>query len=413
METSNTPTAQQLRPISAGIRIFCCIVLFVCSAALPLLPYYIDTDGFDPALPLAITLGILALCAIFVLTLCKKPLFLGCSVACALFLALFSPYFSALFAALLCGVVATAAMTADDKHNTVYLFAGIASLAAYGVSLAVTQDAMLALCALLPILAGFAMSYCYRNGYAIIPTVGVTTGMLLFGYVTLIVGDALLAGMQPSVQGVTAFIKAYHTSVSALFAESLQLLAETPEISTQLASVLGGEITPESIAAFSDSVAAAMLGMLPGVAIMIAWIFAFIAHRGFTALLVRGLDKKDYPTELTTYIPSVPTAIFMILCYAALVLFSLFSKSDVLVFIALNLLLSILPMMTVCGLLSIISNVKRAPVKWPLLLTYLLAVFFLGIAVIPMIAFFGSFAVITNAIASALEKKFHDFKGGQ
>ena len=125
------------------------------------------------------------------------------------------------------------------------------------------------------------------------------------------------------------------------------------------------------------------------------------------------MDKKDYPFHLTAYAPSVPTAIFTILCYAALLVSSLLPQGETLVFIALNLLLSLMPLMSVCGILSIVANIKRATVKWPLFVTYALAIFFLGIGVIPMVAFFGSFAVITNAIASALEKKFTDFKGGQ
>ena len=186
----------------------------------------------------------------------------------------------------------------------------------------------------------------------------------------------------------SAYIEAYHAALSAAIAESVMQMAEMPEIAAQLPAVLGGELTEQTVGAFSDSVASAVLGMLPGAAIMLTWLFSFVAHRGFTALLVRGMEKKDYPAYLTTYAPSVPTAVFMILCYAALVISSLLPQGETLVFIALNLLMALLPLMTVCGIISIIANIKHAAVKWPILLTYALAILFLGVAVIPMIAFF-------------------------
>lgn len=413
MEISNNQNQVQPRPISVVVRVFCCIVCFACSAALPLLLYYIGTEGIDPIVPTALGFATFALCAVFMISLCKKPLFIGCSVAGALFLALLSPFFSVMFLALLCAIVACAALTADAFKGVAYLPIGLVALASFGTVCALTRNPLLAAYALLPVIAGLALSDSYRKNRSIILSIGIATGALLTTYVVLIGTEALLAGMQPSVQGVTEYIKVYHAAVSAALAESVQLMAETPEIATQLAPMLGGEITPESIAKFTDSVASAVLGMLPGMALMLTWLLLFVSHRGFTALVVRGLDKKDYPAHLTAYAPSVPTAIFMLLCYAALMISTFISGGELVVFISLNLLLALLPMMTVCGILSIIANIKHAAVKWPLLLTYALAIIFLGVAVIPMVAFFGSFAVITQAIASALEKKLNSFKGGQ
>jgi hypothetical protein len=219
--------------------------------------------------------------------------------------------------------------------------------------------------------------------------------------------------MQPTVAGVKEYIDAFRAAISGIFAESLQLMANTPELGEQLALMLGGEITPALITEFSDSVALAVLGMMPGVSILLAWVLGFIANRGFTAMMMRGVDKKDFPAFLTAYEPSVPTAVFLILCYVTLMIASFIPQGEIVVFIALNLLLALSPMMLVCGMLSIISNIKRAPVKWPLLLMYALAIIFLGVAVVPMVAFFGAFAVITQAIARALEQKFNEFKGGQ
>ena len=219
--------------------------------------------------------------------------------------------------------------------------------------------------------------------------------------------------MQPTLAGVKEYIAAYHAAISGIFAESIQLMTDTPELAEQLAIIFGGEITPELITEFSDSVASAVLGMLPGIAIMLAWILCFIAHRGLTALTMRGVDKKDYPAFLTAFAPSVPTAIFTVLCYAALMICSMIPRAELIVFVALNLLLALMPLMSVCGILSIISNLKNAPVKWPLLLTYGLAIVFLGAAVVPMIAVFGAFAVIMAAVARALEKKFKDMTGEQ
>lgn len=413
MEPSNNQTAQEIRPASIGVRIFCCIVLFACSAALPLLPYYIGAEGALHTIPLAISLGILALCTAFILTLCKKPLFIGCTVACALILALLSPYFTALFVALLCGTVAGALLFSGagraQQYIAILLIAGVA----FSAELWLTHDPMLAAQTFLPVLAALAFGISHKKKLSVILSVGIATGVLLAAYLASALGDALLAGMQPTMAGVTEYIKAYHASVSTMLADSLHQMAQMPEITEQLAPMLGGEVTDQTIKAFSDSVASAVLGMLPGVTIMIAWVFAFVAHRGFTAILVRGMDKQEYPTHLTAYAPSVPTAVFVILCYAALLLSSFSAKGELVTFVALNLLLAVMPMMSVCGILSIIANVKRAAVKWPLILTYVLAIVFLGIGVIPMVAFFGSFAVITNAIAAALERKFNNFNGGQ
>ncbi len=414
MDISNNQSTQAgIKPISTAVKIFCCIVLLACSVALPALTCYIGIEGVNPAIPTAISVAVMALCLAFTLTLCKKPLFMGCAAAGVLLLVLVSPWFSVMFAALLCGIVACAALTADAVKGIAYLPVGIVSLASFGIAYALTRDPLLAAYALLPVVAGLALGNSYNKKHSIIISIGVATGALLTCYVVLIGAGALIAGMPPSMQGVTDLIKSYHAAVSGIFAESLQLMADTPELAAQLAPMLGGEITPELITEFSDSVATAVIGMLPGVSIMLAWFLCFTANRGMTALLMRGVDKKDYPVHLTAYQPSVPTAIFTILCYAALMIASFIPQGEIVVFIALNLLLALLPMMLVCGILSIISNVKHAPVKWPMLLTYGLAIIFLGVTVVPMVAFFGSFAVITQAIARALEKKFTDFKGGQ
>lgn len=414
MDISNhqTTPAQQ-KPLSVFARIFCCVVLLVCSAALPLLTFYIGVEGFHPAIPILIFAVVMLLCITFMLTLCRKPLFLGCAIAGILLTALFGPWLASVFAALLCATVAGAALVADLKIK-ISLLCGIPFVAAlYGITFALTGDPLLCASVLLPALTAFAFGICYKKEYSIIVSIGVATGTLLVSFLALFVAGALLGGMQPSAQGVTDLIKSYHEAITRLLVESLQQTAELPEFADQLKLMFGGEITTEVMTEFSASVATAVIGMLPGACIMLAWCFAFIANRGLTALMMRGVDKKDYPAFLITYAPSVPSAIFMILCYAALMISSFIPQGEIAVFVSLNLLMALLPMMTVCGVLSIISNIKHAPVKWPMLITYALAVIFLGVATVPMIAFFGSFAVITQSLARALERKFKDFKGGQ
>ena len=413
MELSNNqPIQTQPKPVSTAVKIFCCIVLLICSVALSALTFYIGTEGVTPAIPVGIAAAVLVLCVTFALTLCKGKVFIGCAVAGFLLIALISPWFSVLFVALVCGAIAAAAITSDGKPIS-YLPAGLAAALAFGIAIVLTRDPMLALHALLPVATGFALSNGYQKQRSIILSVGIAAGLLIALNVIILGGGALLSGMQPTAQGVKEYIGAFHAAVSGIFAETLQLMTNTPELGEQLAMMLGGEITPELIKEFSDSVALAVIGMLPGIAIMLAWIVAFVANRGFTAMIMRGVDKKDFPAFLTAYEPSVPTALFTILCYLALMISSFITGGEIVVFVALNLLLAVLPMMMVCGILSIISNFKHAPAKWPLVLTYLLAFFFLGVAVVPMIAFFGAFAVITQAIARALESKFKDFKGDQ
>ena len=436
MELSNNQHQTQPRSISTVVRIFCCIVFYACSAAIPLLLYYIGSEGVDPLIPTAIGFVTFALCTCFTLTLCRKPLFISCAIAGALLLALLSPFFSVIFLALLCATVAGAALLTDDK-NPHYLTFGIAAVAAFGTAFVLTAHPLLSAEILLPALVALALALCQKRKCSIILSVGIATGTLLTAYLLLIGVEALLAGMQFSIQGVTEYVKTYHAAVAGLLEESIRMMVDPEVLAEKLALSLGNErspeeiaklaeamaastrarlgidASPEAIAAFSSSVASAILGILPGIALMLTWLFSFIAHRGLTAVIVRGLDKKDYPAHLTAFAPSVPTAIFTLLCYAALMISSLITGGELAIFVSLNLLLAVMPLMTVCGILSIISNIKHAAVKWPLFVTYLLAVIFLGIAVIPMIAFFGSFAVITHALASALEKKLNNFKGGQ
>ena len=413
MDISNhQPPKTQIKPLSTFAKVFCCIVLFACSVALAALPYYISTEGIDPALPVAILFVVLALCVTFALTLCRKPLFLTCALLGGLAVFLFGPWMAGMYAALLCGTVAGAALFAGTAR-TQYLPIAVTAIAAVGASFALTKQPLLAATALLPLLIAIAFAICYKKKYSIIISVGAATGTLLIAYVLLMFADLLLIGMPLSVQGITDVIKQYHKLISEAFVAFLQQANTTPELTESISAMLGGTVNDETIKAFSDSIASAVMGMLPGASIMLAWVLCFIAHRGLTALLVGNMDKKDYPTHLTAYEPSLPTAIFLILCYAALLISSLFSQAETVTFIALNLVLALMPLMSVCGILSIISNIKQAPLKWPLLLTYALSVIFLGVAVVPMIAFFGAFAVIMQALARALEQKFKNFKGEQ
>ncbi|MBQ2256859.1 MAG: hypothetical protein II330_08340 [Clostridia bacterium] len=438
MDTSSTKqTPIGIKPVPAAAKLLCCIVLLICSAAIPALPYYIGTEGISPYVPVAILFAVLALCLLFILTLCRKPLFLALAFAGALATSLLGLGLTGQYAALLCGTVAGAVLIAGGGRIWYVCNLLVAALAA-GVIYFLTGEPILAACALLPALIGLALGICYRKKYSIIVSVGVATGTLLTALVLLIGADALMAGVPLfSAHGLTDYIRSIHASVAGLFAESLQIMINpeaivehlTPlvgpdvpaesiaelanSMSTSAINMLGGDASAEAITAFANSMALTVLGIVPGVAIMLSWLLGFIAHRGMTAALVRGLDKKDYPEQLIKYEPSIPTAIFTILCFVVLVVSSLFPQAGVVVFIALNLVLALLPLMSVSGILSIISNVKNAPVKWPLLLTYGLAVIFLGVAVVPMIAFFGALAVLTQALTRALEQKFKDFTGGQ
>ena len=301
MELSNNqPMQTQPKPVSVAVKIFCCIVLLICSVALSALTFYIGTEGVSPAIPVGIAAAVLVLCVVFALTLCKGKLFWGCAVAGFLLIALVSPWFSVLFVALVCGAIAAAAITADGKPIS-YLPAGLAAAVAFGIAIALTRDPMLAMHALLPVATGFTLSNSYQKKRSIILSVGIATGVLIALNVIILGGGALLSGMQPTAEGVKEYIAAFHAAVSGIFAESLQLMADTPEFGAQLAMMLGGEVTPELIKEFSDSVATAVIGMLPGTAIMLAWILAFVANRGFTALMMRGMHKKDFPLFLVAY----------------------------------------------------------------------------------------------------------------
>ena len=87
--------------------------------------------------------------------------------------------------------------------------------------------------------------------------------------------------------------------------------------------------------------------------------------------------------------------------------------AETVAFIAINVLLVLIPLLSVSGILGIIANIKRATFKWPMIITYLIAVIFLGIGIIPMLSFFGAFGVIMQALAGWIERKMKSSNGGQ
>ena len=420
MDISNsqsTAAEVQRQPILRVVRIICWIVLFSCSLSLPVMTFYINRTGTEAAAPyestvlLAISLGVLALCTAFVLILCRKPIFLTCTIACFFLLFLFGAWMCVLFASLLCAAIAGAALLADAKGAS-YLPFAIAVPAAYLAAFALTRDPLLSLNALLPAIVALAFGICFKKKYSIIISVGTATGALAIAFILFFAIDMAAAGIPLNMQGINDTVKAYHAALSSVFGEAMMLMTETEEMAAQVSQMLGGEITPEKITEFSDSIATAILGLLPGITIMALWIFSFVAHRGFTAILIGKQPREVCPAHMSAYSPSVPSAILLLLCYAVMMIAAMFPKGETVLFVALNLLLILMPMITVHGILGIIGNIKQARVKWPLILTYALAIMFLGIAVIPMVAFFGAFGIILAAIARALERKLNSSQGG-
>lgn len=416
MDISNTPDTQaQRQPLSVFKRILCALIFLACQIVIPVLIHYINL--VDPEsmaglnIPFAIALGTLALCTTFALTLCRKPLFLTCSALGLVASFLISPWFCALFASLLCALVAGAALLADAK-GAAYLPFALCAPAAFAVSFVLTGNLLLSLLSPIPALGALALAISFQKKLSIIVSVGIVTGTLTVSLVLLLLAELLVDGMPFSVQGISDAVKAFHASISSLFAEALQTMAETEELAAQVEQMLGGKLDAKIIAEFSDSVAYAVLGMLPGCLIMLLWLISFTAHRGFTAILIMGQPQEVCPGHLTQYTPSLPTAVLMILCYGVLLVTSMIPAAETVLFIALNLLFVLMPILAVSGIAGIIQSVKRAPVKWPLLLTYAISVLFLGIAVIPMLSFFGAFGVITQAIAKALENKMNSSQGG-
>ncbi len=415
MDASNPTTPEiQRKPISVKAQIFCTAVFLACQIALPALLYYISRidpqTGVGANIPSAIALGTMALCIAFVLTLCKKPLFLSCCVLGLFASFLVNPWFCALFAALLCATVAGAALLADAK-GAQYLPFIITAPAAFGLSLLLTKSLFISLLALLPALGAIALAVSFRRKISIIVSVGAVTGTLTVAILLLILAELLAAGMPFSVQGLTDAVKELHTALSSMFAQALQLMSETEELAIAVEQMLGGTLDAQAIAKFSDSVAYALLGLLPGSTIMVLWLFSFVAHRGFTAILISGQPREVCPAHLSQYAPSIPTAVLMLLCYGLLLITSMIPRAEAVTFVAINLLLVLMPILAVSGIAGIVTNVKRAPVKWPLILTYVIAFMFLGLAIVPMLSFFGAFGVIFQAITKALEKKMKDFKG--
>ena len=406
MDTLTQTAPAQRKPLPVFLRILCCIVFLLCSVALPSLTHFINAAvAGQPSVILNVMVySVLGVCLVFALFFCRKPVFLTCTILSAGPLAWLLPELSAYYVSLLFATFAGAALLTDAKGAWYLLFC-LGVPAAYGLATLIAGNPLVGLLVLVPASGAVALAACDRKKVSFIPSVSITTAAVLSTFAIILFVDLLVAGMPFSIDGVRDVIKDYHASLTEQGEQSIALLIET--------GMFSSDITTEQMTEFAQSVATITLCLAPGAYIMLGWIVSFIAHRGYAALTLGKLPAKDCPVHLCAYNPSVPTAVLMLLCYGAMLIGMFFEGGEIVIMIALNLLLVLTPILGVRGIASIVNHFKRATFKWPLIITYAISLFILGFAVIPMLAFFGAFAVILHAIASALEKKMNSSQGGQ
>lgn len=407
MDTLTQASPVQRKPLPVFLRILCCIVFLLCSVAVPSLTHFINASAVagKPSLTLnVIVYAVLGVCLVFAVIFCRKPVFLTCAILSAGLLAWLSPELSAYYVSLLFATLTGAALLTDAKGAWYLLFC-LSVPVAFGLATLIAGNPLVGILVLVPAGGAVALAVCDRNKVSFIPSVSITTAAVLTLFAIILFVDLLVAGMPFSIDGVRGVIEDYHASLVEQGKQSIELLIE--------AELFSADITAEQMSEFAKSVATITLCLAPGAYIMLGWVFSFIAHRGYAALTLGKLCAKDCPAHLSAYNPSVPTAVLMLLCYAAMLIGMFFAGGEIVIMIALNLLLVLTPILGVRGIASIIQNFKRATFKWPLIITYAISLFILGLAVVPMLAFFGAFAVILQAIASALEKKMNSSQGGQ
>lgn len=412
LESNANTSAASRTPMSALSRAVCCAVFLICSASLPTL--WSAPGAADQAAKFAtgLSVALLVICAVYALWQCRKPLFLIGLAVCTLFMASLGLSFGALTAALICGICAGGALFSDIKKQHLWLF-GLSVPAAYLIALLLTRDPLGALACLLPLCGAVALAICLRKQYSLIVTTGALTGVLIVALITLLLCANAAGGMPLTPDGLRTLIDTYRTVLADGFRQTFDLMMETPEMAEQLTAIFGESLSAEQLDEIAASYGAMALNMLPGLVGMLLWCVAFVTAKGSIAALLQKTPRESYPAHTTVFSPSLPTAVFYMLCLIGCAITVFFAQLEIVFFICLNILMILSPMMTVTGVLDIVASFKRPHFRFGSIALYVVAAIFLGVGILPLIAVTGAFSVITRTVIKALEKKLNSNKGEQ
>ena len=123
--------------------------------------------------------------------------------------------------------------------------------------------------------------------------------------------------------------------------------------------------------------------------------------------------RKSYPAYATRFVPSLPTAIFYVLCLVGCLITVMIPQAELVFFVLLNAFLILAPMMILTGILDVIQSFSRPHFRVGSVIFYVISVVLLGVWILPVISITGAFSIITRAIFKALEQKLSGHKGGQ
>ncbi len=412
METNLQTPAAPRAPLSVGMRILHGAAFAIFSLLIPVVLCVVALAGNDPAAQSpAQTLPflVIALAAIFSLIACRRPVYLIGFVLCTLLGAGLGRGLGACTAALICATVAGAALFVDVKPSRAWLF-GLGAPAAYLISLILSQSPLISLLALLPLCGAIALSLCLRRKYSLIVSSGALTGTLAASALLLVLIFAAAGGMPLTLDGIRGAIDSFRDMLAESFALTIEAMMELPEMSAQFTAIFGENLSPEELAEIAKTYGAMMLNLLPGMVGMALWCLSFITLKGTVATLFAKTPRAKYPAYVARFAPSLPTAIFYLLCFFGAIAAAFFPQLEMIFFVLLNVFLILLPMMTVLGILDVLASFRRPHFRLGPIVLYVLAAIFLGIWILPMISITGAFSVISRALIKVLEKKLNSFK---
>ena len=412
---SEQQAAPSRAPMTVAMRVMHLIAFTIFPLSIPSVLYLIGIAGDDPAIQtVAAALPFLVICAglLYSLICCRRPVYLIGAVICTLFCAGVAPGFGACGAALICGSVAGGALMADLPAKHLWL-PGAAFAIALGASFALTGTSLLCALTLLPLLGAVALGICQRKKYSLIVSTGSMTGALAAGLILYLLALGVSSGMPLTVDGIREALAASRASLTETFVTTLDAMLEMPEFAEQYTAIFGEALDTEALREVAGVYGAMALNLMPGLIGALLWCISFVSVKGAIATLYRKTPRTAYPAHAARFIPSLPTAIFYLLCLGGSMITLFFPITEMVFFILLNIVLILLPMMTLTGILDVLSSFRRPHGRFATVALWVVALLFLGIWVLPVISITGAFSIISRAIYKALEQKLNSYKGDQ
>lgn len=410
-ETPITPAASRT-PLSVGMRILHLAAFTIFSLLIPVVLGVVALAGNDPAAqsPVAtLPFLVIVLAVIFSLIACRRPVYLIGFVLCTLLGAGLGRGLGACTASLICATVAGTALFTDQKPSRTWPF-GFGALAAYLISLVLSQSLLFSLMALLPLCGAVALAFCLRKRYSLIVSSGALTGTLAAALVLLTLIFAAASGMPLTADGIRGAINDFRDMLAQTFSQAIDMMMEMPEMKTQFTAIFGESLTPEELAEIAKSYGATALNLLPGMVGMALWCLSFVTLKGAIATLFAKTPRAKYPAYAARFTPSLPTAVLYLLCFFGAIGTALVPQLEMVSFVLLNVFLILMPMMTVLGILDVLASFRRPHFRFGSIALYVIMVIFLGIWVLPLISVTGAFSVISRALVKVLEKQLNNYR---